>query len=247
MNRPARVIRWFAILWLMLSACALPPASLAIELFEEDSMGNINQRNVGSYKSKRFGSQNSGGPVVQRSRPLGLYSTLKLEMPVELEYFDGGNARVEIMADQETINTIQFVYSGDRLTIKSNGFATSSPVKLLLYGNDLQRVFINSAADVTLNDINVVDFLLSVRGSADVAVNGGALDCQINAQGATDLDLSKMKCQDVTLLAQGSADIVISASKSLKGRVQGSGDVEVYGNPARRKLQVMGAYDVHYE
>lgn len=218
----------------------------AVELFEEDSLGNVNQRNVGSYKSNSHGSPESAGPVVKRSRPLQPYATLKLEIPVELVYYESGNPRVEIEAPDSVINKINFVHGGNRLTIKSNGFSINAPVRLKLYGNDLQRVFINSAAEVELNDIGVNDFYLSVRGAADVTVQGSATGCQVNAQGANDIDLSQLICRSATLAVQGSSDIVLSASESIKGRAQGAGDIEVLGNPAKRQLQAMGAYDIDY-
>ena len=233
----------------VVSCCALATHSFAIDLFEEDAMGNINQRNVGSYKSNRFGMNNANneGEVVKRIKPLQPYATLNLEVPVELAYSESGNPRVEIEASQEAINKINFIYSGNRLTIKSNGFSTNTPIKLSLYGSDLQRVFINSAADVVLRDIAVSDFFLSVRGAADVEVQGSVRGCQINTQGASDLNLEQLKCQTVTLVAQGSSDIVLFAAKSIKGRVQGAGDVAVLGNPSRRKLEVMGVYDLDYQ
>jgi len=230
-----------------LTACCIHSASSqAAELFEEDSMGNVNQRNVGSFKSNRQGGLPVAGTVIKRNRPLQPYATLKLEIPAELTYYETGNARVEIEAASDELDKINFVYNGNRLTIKSSGFSITAPIKLTLYGNDLQRVFINTAAEATLNDISVNEFYLSVRGAADVSVEGQATGCRISAQGASDLDLSKLRCQSATLAVQGSPDIVLSASKSIKGRVQGAGDIEVLGNPRVRKLEVTGAYDIDY-
>lgn len=228
------------------SLAMLASSSSAIELYEEDTLGNVNQRNVGSYKSNKFGIDDGLDEIEKRTKPLQPYTTLKIEIPAEVYYHETGNSRVEIEASKDTINNINFLYSGNRLTINTNGFSTQSPVKLTLYGNDLQRVFVNSAAEVSLHDIAVSDFLLSVRGAADVEVQGKARSCQINAQGANDLNLAKLKCSEVTLTAQGSSDIVVSAAKSIKGRVQGAGDVEILGKPAQRKLDVMGAYDIDY-
>lgn len=244
--KTTKIIARLAQLGVIASFAAATPSMQAIELFEEDELGNINQRNVGSFKSNRFGINKGIGEIEKRTKPLQPYSTLKIEIPADVEYHETGNARVEIEAEKDAINKIQFHYSGNRLTIKTNGFATQSPVKLKLYGNDLQRVFVNSAADVALHDISVNDFLLSVRGSADVTAQGRARGCQVNAQGANDLDLGQLRCTDLTLTAQGSSDIVVSAAKSVKGRVQGAGDVEVLGNPARRTLEAIGAYDIDY-
>ena len=40
----------------------------AIELFEEDELGNINQRNVGSFKSNRFGINKGIAEIENRSK-----------------------------------------------------------------------------------------------------------------------------------------------------------------------------------
>lgn len=225
---------------------SMSSSSIAIELLEEDSAGNINQRNLGSYKSNSFGAVGVSGASIKRIQPLQPYKTLRVDIPVELHYFETGQARVELEGAQQDIDKINFRYNGNRLTIRSNGFTTTAPIKLTLYGNNLQRVFINGAADVELNDISVNDFSLSVRGAADVRVQGKARGCKINVQGASDLDLAQMTCQAVSLAMQGSADITLFAAKSLKGQVQGAGNVEVFGKPNQRKLQALGAYDVEY-
>lgn len=231
---------------LLLSCCVLSSSLQAIELFDEDELGNVNQRNVGVFKSNKFDDSPNSGEVVKRNRALQPYTTLKLEVPVELEYFESGRARAVIEADEATINRLNFVASGDRLTIRGSGFSTSKRVKIKIYGNDLQRVFVNTAADVSLHDIGVNAFFLSVRGAADVSVKGSASRCQINTMGASDLDLSGLACQSVVLTAQGSSDVMVSAAESIKGQVQGAGDVEVLGSPAQRDLTVLGAYDVDY-
>ena len=230
----------------VLGCCAPINTVIAVEIIEQDSQGNINQRNIGSYKSNQYGQTSSQGTIEKRMRPLQPYTTLKLEIPASLTYHETGNPRVEIIASQDVIKRLSFVYNGSRLTISGRGLTSTSAVKLKLYGNNLQRVFINSPAEVSLNDISVSDFLLSVRSAAEVDVQGAARSCQINVDGANDVDLSELKCQAVTVASQGSSDIIVSASRSVKGRVQGAGDIDVLGKPAKRDIKAMGAYDIVY-
>lgn len=229
------------------SLLAIASGSSAIELYEEDELGNVNQRNVGVFKQNSFDEDVPDGKRVKRNRPLQSFTSLKVEIPVTLVYRESGPARVEIEAAENIINKINFVQNGPRLAIRSAGFNSKSPITLALYGNKLQRVFVKSAADVSLHDISVNDFLLSVYGAGDTSVRGSANNCNVTVQGAADLDLSALDCGSTKLNAQGSSDIRVRASQSISGRVQGAGDVQVLGRPAERSLQAAGAFDIEYD
>lgn len=238
--------RYCPALIIAITALANHQSATAVELYESDHLGNINQRNVGVYKKNRLDRAVNRAEIITRVKPLSAFSTLKIEIPVDIEYREIGNPRVEIEAPKDIIDKIMFNASGSKLIIDSHGFSSNGSIKLKLYGKDLRRVFVNSAADVELRDINVNEFTLSTRGAGDVSAQGSATQCVINALGASDLDLAKLRCSKVNLTVQGSADISLTALKSIKGRVQGAGDIEVLGNPSQRNLAAMGAYDIDY-
>ena len=224
-------------------------AARDFEFFEEDEAGNINQRNVGVFKSNVHNSSDihKRSKIVTRSVELNPFSALKVQIPVAVDYYRANNARAEIEGPEHVIENILLVEDADRLSIRSSGLQSSQPITIRLYGKGLERAFISSAAEVTLRDISAQQFLLSVRGAADVTANGSASRCKIDISGAADLDMGRLRCKDIAFTAMGSSDATVNASQSISGLAQGAGDVTILGSPAERSLQARGSYDLSYQ
>jgi len=221
--------------------------SLGIELFEEDERGNINQRNIGAFKSNILLKQSAANIRIEKQvRSLANYHRIELKTPAELVYRETGPSRIEMEGTVATLRAIRTDIKAGTLVIDTNGLQHDGTPTLRVFGNRLDSVTVSSAADVQLFDIRVNRFELQVRGAADIRVAGKSRVCIIDSQGAGDLDQSNLACENVTLKAFGASDILLHASAALEGRVQGAGDVTVTGNPAQRQLEIMGAYDVVY-
>lgn len=223
--------------------------AVEFEDFEQDSLGNINQRNVGVFKSNRHSDNDihSQSEVISKELDLAPFTTLKVELPVNLIFSASGNSRAEIQGPKDVVDKLLFVENGGRLTLRSTSFNSNEQVSIKLFGADLKRVFVKSAADVELNSIDSQDFLLSVQGAADVQVRGNAMHCKIDLKGAADVDLSRLRCQNVALTALGTADATLYASKKITGLAQGAGDISVLGAPDKRELNALGAYDISFD
>ncbi|TNC81015.1 MAG: hypothetical protein C9356_10460 [Oleiphilus sp.] len=225
----------------------LSMASHGIELFEEDEMGNINQRNIGVFKSQQL-IQSSGDSfrLEKQSRPLPAFTAITLGTPAELEYSETGPNRIEIEAPAATLRALRVEVRAGKLIIDTNGLQPDSTPTLRVFGQHLEELDIRTAANARLHDILAKRFHLKVKGASDIEISGQAKDCELDIQGASDIDQSGLRCDHIALRTFGANDIRLHASQSVSGRVQGAGDIDVSGNPARREVQVMGASDIHF-
>ncbi len=221
--------------------------SEGVELFEEDEQGNINQRNIGVFKSQSFDREAVDQiKLVRQVRSLPQFSKLKLTAAAELEYHQTGSPRIEMEGSEATLRSLQIDVSAGTLMISSHALQSEGTAKLKLYGQRLEGVEIVGAADATFYDILVNRFDLQVRGAADITVKGKARYCALDSQGAGDVDQTALLCQNVKLSVFGASDIQLYAQDSIEGRVQGAGSVLVLGQPDQRTLQVGGAFEINY-
>ena len=181
-----------------------------------------------------------------RTRTVQPFTQIHVKVPVTLVYRESGPVRVEVEASQSMHLALRTEVAGGVLTIGSADVRLESFPTITVYGKRLEGATIESAADASFEDISVNQFELRVLGSADVVVAGRAKACHLEAQSASDIDLSALVCERMRLTAFGATDIRLQATESIEGRVQGAGDLEILGQPQQRQLKVMGAYDVEY-
>ncbi|NNF18253.1 MAG: DUF2807 domain-containing protein, partial [Flavobacteriaceae bacterium] len=67
---------------------------------------------------------------------------------------------------------------------------------------------------------------------------------EIRMSGSGDLDAFDLEADDVEVQVSGSADVEVTANKSLKANVSGSGDIRYKGNPKKVDSRKSGSGDI---
>ena len=224
--------------------------SSALEHYQQDDTGNINQINVGVLKSNHTGDGDSdrvsNGTSIERKRQLPPFTELELHIPVTLRYTGGKTAQISISAPKGVHQQLSAEVQGGRLRISGKRFSTRKAVIVTVSSANLARVVLRGSPDASFHGIRGGQFTLDARGSADATFSGSADQCQYRVQGAADIDLQALRCRDVAVNSQGSSDISVYASTSIAGTVLGAGDLTIHGKPTSDKLQATGAFDIHY-
>ena len=86
---------------------------------------------------------------------------------------------------------------------------------------------------------------LNISGSGDILAIGKVQKLIANINGSGDLMLSKLNTNHATVTINGSGDAAIWASESLKGKINGSGDIEYYGDPQNVQSKVNGSGEIN--
>lgn len=127
----------------------------------------------------------------------------------------------------EEIDGVSLVGSGDidsRDTIKSDTF----------------DVAVTGSGDVILAvEANTLD--AKVTGSGDMTLSGKTRQLEVKVSGSGDFMGNAMISENTQAYVSGSGDAEVNATKSLKARVNGSGDIEYSGNPDTSDTKVSGS------
>ncbi len=128
------------------------------------------------------------------------------------------------------IDNVSLTGSGDVITddqIKSDQF----------------EVEVTGSGDMVL-DVNANRIDAKVTGSGDIKLIGSATELEIKVTGSGDFDGGSLISQNVEAYVSGSGDARVVAKKSIKARVNGSGEINYSGNPGTSDTKVMGAGDI---
>ena len=128
-------------------------------------------------------------------------------------------------------------------------FEAISGVSLVGSGDvDTKDTIKNDAIDVALTgsgDINLAIVSKSldakITGSGDMVLTGSATNLEVKVSGSGDFKGNSLKAENTQAYVSGSGDAEVTASKRIKARVNGSGDIEYSGNPENSDTKVMGS------
>ncbi len=106
-------------------------------------------------------------------------------------------------------------------------------------GDELE-VSVTGSGDIVLDvEANLID--AKITGSGDMELTGSTKDVEVKVSGSGDFKGSSLTSQNAQAYVSGSGDIRIAVKNSIKGRVNGSGDIRYSGNPERSDTKVSGS------
>ena len=99
---------------------------------------------------------------------------------------------------------------------------------------------VTGSGDVRL-DINTGKLDAKVTGSGDIMLRGKAVDTEIRVSGSGDFKGESLESDNTDVSVSGSGDARVTAYKSLRARVAGSGDIRYKGSPDTSDTKVSGS------
>lgn len=137
---------------------------------------------------------------------------------------------IRITVPVESLSSVSMSGSGDivgKTKIKSGNFSTA----------------MSGSGDITL-DIETNSLTASMSGSGDITLSGTTTDFEATISGSGDINAFDLEADYVNATVSGSADIQVTANKSIKARVSGSGDISYRGNPEKIDTKTSGSGDI---
>ena len=154
---------------------------------------------------------------------------IKTEKGVNLKS-SSWKSEIRITVPVQSISSVSMSGSGDivgKTKIKSDKFSTA----------------MSGSGDITL-DIESNSLSASMSGSGDITLSGTTKDFDATISGSGDIEAYNLEADNVSATVSGSADIQVTAKKSIKARVSGSGDISYRGNPEKVDTKTSGSGDI---
>jgi hypothetical protein len=165
---------------------------------------------------------------------------LRHRQPIEVELTLPGLERVGVDGSGETrING----FSGERIELELNGSGSVDFNGRYRHA----RATVHGTGELTLDAGNGDSVEAELTGAGTIVLAGAARSFQAASNGSGTLDAQRLRAEEVKVRQAGSGNASVTAHASLAAAVSGSGDVDVYGDPAQRNVSRTGSGDVHFD
>jgi len=192
------------------------------------------------------------------------YDVINVAGSMDVKLEKGTEGTIVVSTDENLHNYLIIESENGTLTIKIKNqvtLKTKKGIKITVPFKDISKLSLSGSGDVLSKDvINSNSFEVSLSGSGDINLDLDANNIDAKLTGSGDLELSgktqyfeikvsgsgnfkgsSLSSQNTQVYISGSGDAKVNATKSLKARVNGSGDIRYSGNPEISDTKVMGS------
>ena len=216
----------------------------------------------------QFTKIKGNGNVTTETRTTSDYHEINVQGFMDVKLESGAEGTITVTTDKNVQEYIVVEAKNGTLTIKVKNkvnIQTKNGVHITVPFKDLDRVSLTGSGDVLTSNViksdsfeveltGSGDVILEVEattidakitGSGDVKLSGKVTDLEVKVTGSGDFTGKSLASQNTQVYVSGSGDASVHASKSIKARINGSGDINYYGNPETTDTKVMGSGDIN--
>jgi hypothetical protein len=208
------------------------------------------------------------GNVVTQKEPITDFDRVDISHSFEVAISQGEGFSVVIRVDDNLVEHLNVVKSGDSLKIGLKPARSYNFRNAILEAEvtmpELTGLDLSGASNVTITgfssaealsvglsgssslhgDIEAGDASIKLSGSSDVTLNGSAGDLTIDASGSSDANLGDFPVADADVKLSGSSTATVNPSGRLDVSASGASNVYYLGDPTLGKINTSGSSTV---
>ncbi|NND62901.1 MAG: DUF2807 domain-containing protein [Flavobacteriaceae bacterium] len=208
------------------------------------------------------------GNVTTKTVSTGSYDAVKGVGSMDVHLVKGNEGDIKVTTDENLQEYVIIEVKDNALIVRTKKnyyLKTKKGIHVTVPFQDISKVALTGSGDIDTKDtIDAPNLEVSITGSGDVNldVNSGMLEVRVTGSGdvelsgkTNDLDVSisgsgdfsgfDLEANNTEARVSGSGDAQVVARKSIKARVNGSGDITYKGNPERRDNKTSGSGDIN--
>jgi hypothetical protein len=149
---------------------------------------------------------------------------------------------VVVRADRDLLGRVTTVVRSGTLVIgnKPGSMSSRTPMDVQISTPSLSALLLSGSGTISARGIHAARLKVVVSGSGVVEAEGRVIRLGVSLSGSGDATLGELVSRDAIATLGGSGTIVLTATKSLKAWVTGSGSILYAGNPASVAASVPG-------
>jgi hypothetical protein len=129
---------------------------------------------------------------------------------------------------------------GHQLRLKCRWVASTRDIEIDLPGR-YRHVGILGSGQVTMDNLDQRRLELRIAGSGGISAKGAVDHLTIALAGSGNAQLENVAVKELKVEISGSGNVDAAATEEANIKISGSGDVRLYGKPARLKSHVAGS------
>lgn len=194
----------------------------------------------------------SNNMITKEINVKGNYQSLINESIVDIDYYEGDEESIQLIAPDNIIDYIHIEEDTSILYVKMDNVSISTSYtnrpKIVIKHHGLKSISNGGCSDIKLHGILTLREI-ATQGSGEVSLQEGSIqtkDISCRLAGSGDIDLSEITANKIELSLRGSGDVNINkaTSKGVAIDIIGSGDVRISGKAELVKYNIMGSGDI---
>lgn len=221
----------------------------------------------GLAQNKNRTTVKGNGNTITKTIETQPYDIIQVVGSMDVILKKGVEGNISITAEENIVDLVSIESSNGILLIKMENNTSINSRKdiniIVPFQEIIEASLVGSGSITSVDSINAEIFGCSLIGSGeinlnidsknlDAKVNGsgemkllGSVDSfEIKLSGSGEFDGLDLKSLDTEAYTSGSGNVKITATNSLKARVNGSGSIRYSGNPEKNDSKVMGSGSV---
>ena len=222
--------------------CAASFAATSISIGDIQQSGSNNRISIGGSTINSSGLVEGSGKRVRLSQSKDKFSEIDINLAADIEYQPASRYELVLEGDDNILPLLSTEVSEGRLRISSKAnYVTENKISITVFAPFLSRFESRGSSDIQFTDLQSPSLELRMTGSGNLQAKGRVTDLSVKLSGSGDLNMRGLKSEQATLELKGSGNVSLYASRQFTGRITGSGDVRVFGNPGNVTKKVTGS------
>ena len=193
--------------------------------------------------------ERGSGNLVTETRDVAAFNSIDVGSALELDVVvDPAAAQsVVVTFDDNLIDKVVTRVSGDTLVLEIDGSVnlTGSAERVIAVTvNELIALEASGASDVAVTGTTNELVALEASGASDLRVTGTTNSYELDASGASNVDVRDLIAADLNLDVSGASSVDVYATGTVSGSASGASTLDVYGNPSSVLVDSSGASSV---
>jgi hypothetical protein len=182
----------------------------------------------------------SGVPAEQ-ARAVPAFSAIDLAGSNIVTVRVGGRRAVVVHADDNLLSKVTTAVRSGRLVIDTTGsFSTRAPMRVAVTTPSLDALALSGSGIVSVQGVRAKTFAVTLPGSGLLRAGGSADRLVVTLSGSGLAQLGGLVARDARAVVAGSGRIDVTATRTLRASVPGTGAIFYGGNPAHVRTSISG-------
>ncbi len=191
-----------------------------------------------------FGSRSikGSGDLITEERDVGSFQRIESSGAADIFVTVGEELSVKVTLDDNLIDLIETKVRGKTLKIESReNYRSRHGCRIEITVPELERVYLRGSGDILVERLEAEFFEFKLSGSGSLVAEGATDELEVHLSGSGDIDTRDLIAREAYVSLSGSGEIKIHAEESFDGRISGSGDIAIYGNPSDFSKSISGS------
>ncbi|WP_052375129.1 head GIN domain-containing protein [Chondromyces apiculatus] len=123
----------------------------------------------------------------------------------------------------------------------------SGNVDIASLQSDALTLDLSGSGEIRVARLDAQRVDLSTSGSGDITLGGRTAHLRVATSGSGDIEAIALSAESAEITVSGSASVRLTAHRSARARISGSGDIHVAGSPPERHGSSSGSGDITFD